>query len=243
MKIIFSSNRGQPRERLIEYVRAQKAQNRFFKVVDIGGAFYPWTAEITDTYVDINAMKGVDLIQGDIHDPGVWDEISRRNFAFCICSHVLEDIRDPLFVLARLREHFSHGYIATPNKHTEFNHIQSPAFVGYWHHRWIFTLSDGRLLVVAKFPLASQFSPRRRFIAQLKTSWPVQAIRKARKMSPRISDLGPLSWWDSQLAGHGNELSFVWSGDLEYKSINADYAGATAYETACLYHRDLANGL
>jgi hypothetical protein len=35
-------------------------------------------------------------------------------------------IRDPVFVLGQMRELFAGGYIAAPNKHVEFNNIETP---------------------------------------------------------------------------------------------------------------------
>src|SRR5712672_3012820 len=124
MKIVFSSDAGLSRPKAVEYVRSLKAQNPRLKVVDIGGAANPWSADVVDAYVDMRPVPGLRTLTGDIHDPGLWREIKSEGFDFCICSHTLEDIRDPLFVLAQIRETFSQGYIAVPNKHVEFSHIE-----------------------------------------------------------------------------------------------------------------------
>src|ERR1700682_1078857 len=47
-------------------------------------------------------------------------------------------------------------------------HIESAHYVGYVHHRWIFTLVPGELRLISKWPFASYFSPRRASLLRLK---------------------------------------------------------------------------
>ena len=47
-----------------------------------------------------------------------------------------------------------------PNKHSEFVNIESNNWVGYCHHRWIFTVANEELRFIAKFPLVNAFSRR-----------------------------------------------------------------------------------
>jgi SAM-dependent methyltransferase len=243
MEIVYQSNVASSRDRLLSYLRRLKAANPKMKILDIGGAFDPWTISVTDAFVDMFSIDGADVIQGDIHDPPLWDDIRRRGFDFCICSHLLEDIRDPIFVLRQIARTFRHGYIAMPNKHVEFSHIESKRYVGYCHHRWIFTLADGELRLVAKFPFASHFSPRYRGLAKIKASAPAKALRRLIHRTPRLSDIGPLPWWDARLADRHNELAFIWSGDLRFCILNDDFAGRTTYDTAILYRDELREGL
>ncbi len=59
-------------------------------------------------------------------------------FDFAICSHVLEDIRDPIFVAKELRRISKRGYIETPSRLIEQTRgVQHPNLCGYHHHRWI----------------------------------------------------------------------------------------------------------
>jgi hypothetical protein len=241
MELIFASNAGMARARLRKYIAACKADHPEFTVLDIGGAANPWSG--ADCYVDIHEVEGQPTIIGDIHDPAIWHEITDRKFDFCVCSHVLEDIRDPLFVLGKIRETFSHGYIAVPNKHVEFGHIESKQYVGYGHHRWIFTLVDNELRVIAKFPFASYYSPRRYVLMRVRASAPVRALRERFRIPAKIRDQGPLRWWQRDRSSAGNELAFVWRGVLNFKAINADYAGANISELARLYREELAIGL
>jgi hypothetical protein len=243
MDVIFSSNSGMSREQLLAYLVREKAADPGLTIVDIGGAFNPWTAEVADCFVDMRPVAGHDTIVGDVHDPALWREIRARRFGFCICSHVLEDIRDPVFVLAQLRETFSRGYIAVPNKHVEFNHIESRHYVGYGHHRWIYTLTDDELRVVAKFPFASYFSPKRRALQKFNASAPLNVLRRWFGVTPRVRHLGALDWWNSSLSERGNELAFIWQGELSFQVVNSDYAGESLDDLARLYRDELAHGL
>lgn len=243
MEIVYASNRGLSRDRVLDYVRRLKKDHPTFKVVDIGGGLNTWSAEVSDTFVDFTAVPGVDLIRGDIHSDAVWREIKARGFDFFICSHMLEDIRDPIFVLERIRETFTHGYIAMPNKHIEFANIESPRYAGYCHHRWIFGLSNERLRMVAKLPIANYFAARYRLLAKLKTSALVKSVRKSKRMAPRVSDLGPLPWWDRELARRGHELAFIFKGRLEFEALNADFYGSGPVDIGKLYRDGLAAGL
>lgn len=243
MEIIFQSNTGLSRDRVVSYLRKLKADNPHLRVLDIGGAGSPWSVGVADAYVDIRPVLDLPTIVGDIHDPTTWERIRAGCFDFCICSHTLEDLRDPLFVLARIRETFRQGYIAVPSKHVEFSHIESSAYVGYAHHRWIFTLTPDGLRIIAKFPFASYFSPRRRPLARLYASGLANIYRRFRGRGNGLSAIGPLPWWDSAIAGPHNELAFIWDGDLEFEAINGDYAGESPLRLARLYHDDLAPGL
>ena len=46
-----------------------------------------------------------------MNDPELWDELRRRRFDFCVCSDLLEGVRDPIFVLRQLARTFRHRYI------------------------------------------------------------------------------------------------------------------------------------
>jgi hypothetical protein len=239
MKVIFASNAGTSRQRARAYIAQCRADNPGFSVVDIGGAANPWSA--ADCFVDFHRVAGHDTITGDIHDPAIWREIAARRFDFCVCSHLLEDIRDPVFVLGKIRDTFQHGYISVPNKHVEFGYIESRHYVGYGHHRWIYTLVGDELRLVAKLPLASYFAPRNDLILRLRALVPLNG--RSDCVVPHMRHAGPLRWRNRALGTRGNELAFVWQGELKFSVINSDYAGATSHHLARLYREELAEGI
>jgi 2-polyprenyl-3-methyl-5-hydroxy-6-metoxy-1,4-benzoquinol methylase len=77
------------------------------------------------------------LFVGNICEPQIWNQVAEsiEKFDFSICTHVFEDVRDPLFVAKGLMTISKAGFISMPNKHTEFWNIESPAYLGYCHHR------------------------------------------------------------------------------------------------------------
>mgnify|MGYP000452447731 CR=1 FL=1 len=62
-----------------------------------------------------------------------------RMFDFVICSHTLEDIRDPIRVCAEMMRVGKAGYIETPSRLAEqtMGVESAPGMVGYAHHRWL----------------------------------------------------------------------------------------------------------
>lgn len=61
-----------------------------------------------------------------------------RFFDYCMCSHTLEDIRDPLWVCSEMRRVAKAGYIETPSMAFELTRGREAGVpVGLSHHFWI----------------------------------------------------------------------------------------------------------
>jgi hypothetical protein len=71
-------------------------------------------------------------------------------FDFAVCSHTLEDVRDPVRVCAELSRVARAGYAETPSRLQEQAHGVVGDFVGWSHHRWLVAEADGGLEFVAK---------------------------------------------------------------------------------------------
>jgi hypothetical protein len=72
-------------------------------------------------------------------------------FDFAVCSHTLEDVRDPIWVCSELSRVARAGYVEVPSRLMEqaFG-IQGP-WAGYGHHHWLIEpLADGTLEFVFK---------------------------------------------------------------------------------------------
>ena len=66
-------------------------------------------------------------------------------FDFAVCSHTLEDLRDPIWVCAELQRVARAGYVEVPAVVEELTWgVQGP-WVGWTHHRWIVEREDGGL--------------------------------------------------------------------------------------------------
>jgi hypothetical protein len=134
------------------------------KVIDVGGGASPFPR--ADYVIDAspyeklgggsdgNIHKQLDLaprysaqtwIQTDLCDHRPWP-IADKAFDFAICSHLLEDIRDPIWVCSELRRIAKAGYIEVPSRVVEQSKgVENPRHAGFYHHRWLITLHNGRL--------------------------------------------------------------------------------------------------
>ncbi len=107
---------------------------------------------------------------GDICTPNPWRQFRDQEFDFVICSHVLEDVRDPIFLCSQLQRVGKAGYIEVPSRFRECARSSADARITGWeHHRWIVDVEDGTLIFTQKNPWVHQFDylgeARRRYIA------------------------------------------------------------------------------
>jgi hypothetical protein len=71
-------------------------------------------------------------------------------FDFAICSHTLEDVRDPIWVCQELQRVAKAGYIEVPSRVEEQAFGVQGAWVGWGHHHWLVDIDDGGLEFVFK---------------------------------------------------------------------------------------------
>ena len=69
-------------------------------------------------------------------------------FDFVICSHILEDIRDPVWVCEEMSRVGKAGYVEVPSFLLELTRGMNPSirgrkWVGYLHHRWLVWVENG----------------------------------------------------------------------------------------------------
>jgi hypothetical protein len=75
-----------------------------------------------------------------------------KQFDFSICSHTLEDLRDPLFVCAELIRVSKAGYIEVPSRLWEScRGVEHPRIAGLSHHRWLIELEGEHLQFTQKY--------------------------------------------------------------------------------------------
>lgn len=122
------------------------------RVLDIGYSAYTWSSQFVTHYVDIRSANDNTKMAfvGDINFPEVWKAVERdvlQNglFDYCICSHTLEDIINPVFVASMINKFCKAGFIAVPSKFTEMKVIEGP-YRGYIHHRYIYNFEHGKLV-------------------------------------------------------------------------------------------------
>jgi hypothetical protein len=132
-------------------------------VLDVGGWASPWPR--ADWVIDLMPYETRGLyghtelgperfgaatwVQRDICEREPWP-FADDEFAFAVCSHTLEDVRDPVFVCAELNRVARAGYIEVPSRLEEQSWGVAGPYVGWSHHRWLIAFDAGRVELVAK---------------------------------------------------------------------------------------------
>lgn len=67
-------------------------------------------------------------------------------FDVALCTHVLEDLRDPIWVCHEIARIAKAGYIEVPSRILEQSlGVEHPRYAGYYHHRWLVTAQGSTL--------------------------------------------------------------------------------------------------
>ncbi|MBW3665152.1 MAG: class I SAM-dependent methyltransferase [Actinobacteria bacterium] len=184
------------------------------RVLDVGGWARPFSR--ADWVIDLlpfetRGMYGWDgerrserfsadsWIQRDIchRDPWPFED---QQFDFAVCSHTLEDVRDPLWVCSELTRVARAGYIETPSRLEEQTYGVHGPWVGWSHHRWLVE-EDGRggLVFVLK-PHVLHGRPTAQFPTRFLT---------ALEPEERVMTL----WWDGDFTR--SERIFTGPGEID----------------------------
>jgi DNA repair exonuclease SbcCD nuclease subunit len=143
--------------------RIQSLLNERSVVLDIGGWAKPFAR--ADWVLDLmpyetRGLYGPSDPEAERFDADTWiqrDICDREPFPFAdgeidfvICSHTLEDIRDPIWVCSEIVRVAKAGYIEGPSRLEEQSYgVQGP-WVGWSHHRWLMDVSPRGIEFVAK---------------------------------------------------------------------------------------------
>lgn len=89
-------------------------------------------------------------VQRDICDHEPWP-FEDDQFDFAVCSHTLEDVRDPVWVCAELSRVARAGYIEVPSRLEEQSMgVHAPGWVGWSHHHWLLDVGEDGIDAVFK---------------------------------------------------------------------------------------------
>jgi len=88
-------------------------------------------------------------VQRDICAAEPWP-FADRQFDFAVCSHTLEDVRDPIRVCQELARVAKAGYVEVPAAVEELTWGVHGPWVGWSHHHWITELRDDGLVFSLK---------------------------------------------------------------------------------------------
>src|SRR3954447_10797842 len=127
------------------------------RVLDVGGWARPlnradWVLDLMPH--ESRGMLGHDGEGEERFGPDTWvtRDICAREpwpfedgfFDFAVCSHTLEDVRDPVWVCAELQRVARAGYVEVPSRLEEQSwDVQGP-WVGWGHHHWLIELEGDR---------------------------------------------------------------------------------------------------
>lgn len=123
-------------------------------VLDIGGWGSPWPR--ADWVVDLMPYESRGLygerddrperfsadtwVQRDICAHEAWP-FADDQFDFVVCSHTLEDVRDPIRVCEELVRVAKAGYIEVPSRLEEQSPLGYHPGIGWTHHRWLIDIA------------------------------------------------------------------------------------------------------
>ena len=88
-------------------------------------------------------------VQRDVCDRAPWP-FDDGQFDFAVCSHTLEDVRDPLWVCSELIRVARAGYIEVPSRLAEQSWGVAGQLAGWSHHRWLVDVEGDRIVFVLK---------------------------------------------------------------------------------------------
>jgi hypothetical protein len=73
-------------------------------------------------------------VEQDVCEPWPFED---GQFDFAVCSHTLEDVRDPVFVCRELQRVARAGYVEVPSRIEEHMTGINGPWAGWAHHRWV----------------------------------------------------------------------------------------------------------
>jgi hypothetical protein len=75
-----------------------------------------------------------------------------KYFDYVICSHTLEDIRDPVWVCSEINRIGKRGYIEVPSLLSELSRgVESRHYAGRNHHRWLIEIEGQTITFTFKY--------------------------------------------------------------------------------------------
>ncbi len=110
------------------------------RVLDVGGA----TNRLARVDVVLDLLPGAD-VRRDVCDREPWP-FADDEFDFAICSHTLEDVRDPVWVCSELQRVARAGYVEVPSRLEEQCWGVHGEWAGWSHHRWLVDVDDGGIV-------------------------------------------------------------------------------------------------
>lgn len=211
------------------YIDQKRTSNVKFKVLDVGGGVQNKANIKIDALFDLNddvieaSNNNIQIIKKDFCTKGSWDDIEDNYFDFTICTHTLEDIRDPFYVIQQIIRVSKEGYIAVPHKLRELDFSTMKSVLGYAHHRWIFGMEKGVLNIISKSNLLDYLVKTRK-IKTPKNSKKYIFINLVRYIYflLNFNKIKAFSYREKKESILNYEISFRFKNDFKYNLVNND---------------------
>lgn len=129
-------------------------------VVDVGGGANPCVRAdyVIDglSYEQRGALGG-GKAEGERFSRLTWTQLdlcARQSWPFqdkffdvALCTHVLEDLRDPVWVCSEISRIAKRGYVEVPSRILEQSlGVEHPRYAGFYHHRWLVSTVGRKLM-------------------------------------------------------------------------------------------------
>ncbi|MBA2764067.1 MAG: hypothetical protein H0U42_05185 [Thermoleophilaceae bacterium] len=127
-------------------------------VLDIGGGAAPFAR--ADWVIDILPFASRHVVAGERFTEATWIArdvcdreplpFERDSIGFVVCSHTLEDVRDPIWVCTEMMRIGKAGYIEVPSRLEEQSIGVHGPWSGWSHHRWLIDVGPREIEFVHK---------------------------------------------------------------------------------------------
>ena len=95
-----------------------------------------------------------------------------KEIDFVFCSHLLEDIRDPIRLCSEIVRIGKRGYIEVPSRVAEsIMGLEGRSYTGYGNHRWLVQIQGSEIIFQHRTPIlynSAQFYLPRKYLQRLK---------------------------------------------------------------------------
>jgi len=204
------------------------------RVIDIGCGHCPFPranvgvdmlsrSELEKIWDELKVEKRPATVQCDLTEPLPFND---KEFDFVFCRHTVEDMGWPFPLLREMARIGEAGYIETPSPIAELTHGadgygNSAMYRGYYHHRFVVWVEDGRLNLVSKYPMVEHYQ------------YDEAKLEDALRPGPELWNTYYL--WSSEIAWkhHQNALDFEFETQYGALLWRAALASAQSTEKFC----------
>jgi hypothetical protein len=154
-------------------------------------------------------------VQIDICDHATWP-FADDQFDFAVCSHTLEDVRDPVRVCGELQRVARAGYIEVPSRLEEQSPMADQPGIGWSHHRWLIDVDDeakriefvfkhGVVYIAAETQFPPGFHATLSDAERVESLWWAESFEFGERVMASAAELDPYlsNFVDSELRSRG----------------------------------------